>query len=447
MKKRYALLLILTAYFFVGALFALNTPDWETPDEPAHYNYVRQLAAGDLPVMEPDDYDQAYLVQLVFQSHFDPSLSIEPIEYEDWQPPLYYLLQTPLFWLSGGSLTAMRFFSLLIGAFVVILAFQATSLLFPKHDWLASTAAVFIAFLPQHLSILASVNNDSLAELIIAAILLVTVRWIQNEENWSSDTMSRQQLLLLGVLMGLGFLTKGTVYPMALLLGLVLLRQYWGDWPGLARAGLTLFVPALLLGSLWWGRNIVVYGGLDILGKETHDLVVTGQPRTAELVDTVGTAGAIQAFAQTTFNSFWGQFGWMTVPMSEEIYRILKLFSAAATAGFAVSLLDRRWLRRSHPTAPAAQLALSAFILSGMGLLTAAVHIIYNLTFQQHQGRYLFPALIPLAIGVAVGLGSWLRPIGKRYPMVYRLLPAGLAVFLIALDLWAVYRVIIPAFS
>ncbi len=447
MKKRSVLLLILTAYFFVGALFALNTPDWETPDEPAHYNYIRQLAAGDLPVMEPDDYDQAYLVELVFESHFDPAYSVEPVEYEDWQPPLYYLLQTPVYWLSGGSLLAMRFFSLLIGAFVVIAAFHATSLLFPRHDWLAATTAVFIAFLPQHLSILASVNNDSLAELIIAAILLVTIRWIQDERNWRSATMNRRQLLLLGGLMGLGFLTKGTVYPMALLLGLVLLRQYWGDWPGMVRVGLTLFVPALLIGALWWGRNLLVYGGLDLLGKETHDLVVTGQPRTAELVNAIGVTAAIQAFAQTTFNSFWGQFGWMTVPMSGEIYRLLKLFSAAATVGFAISLFDRQWLRRSRPTAPSAQLSLTALILSGMGLLTAAVHIIYNLTFQQHQGRYLFPALIPLAIGVAIGLGSWLRPIGKKYTLIYSLLPAGLAAFLIALDLWAIYRVIIPAFG
>ena len=46
------------------------------PDEPAHYNYIRQLVAGSLPVMEAGDYDQAYQ-NAVIGSRFDPSYSVE----------------------------------------------------------------------------------------------------------------------------------------------------------------------------------------------------------------------------------------------------------------------------------------------------------------------------------------------------------------------------------
>ena len=38
------LALILVAYFIVGGLFAINTPAWQAPDEPAHYNYILQVA-------------------------------------------------------------------------------------------------------------------------------------------------------------------------------------------------------------------------------------------------------------------------------------------------------------------------------------------------------------------------------------------------------------------
>ncbi len=110
MRKHILLIPILLIYLVVGVLFVYYTPFWQAPDEPAHYNYVRQLAEGRLPVIEAGDYDQDYLMEMVFISGFAPRYSIEPIEYEDWQPPLYYLLQTPIYLVNNGSLTAMRLF-------------------------------------------------------------------------------------------------------------------------------------------------------------------------------------------------------------------------------------------------------------------------------------------------------------------------------------------------
>ena len=42
-----ALGLLLLAYLVLGVLFAVRTPPWQAPDEPAHVNYVRQLVEGD----------------------------------------------------------------------------------------------------------------------------------------------------------------------------------------------------------------------------------------------------------------------------------------------------------------------------------------------------------------------------------------------------------------
>ncbi|MCZ7668099.1 MAG: glycosyltransferase family 39 protein [Chloroflexi bacterium] len=195
MRKHSFLILILLLYLGLGALYAVNTPAWQAPDEPAHYNYVRQLANGRFPLIEPGDYDQAYIMKVVFSTPaFPPEASLAPLSYEDWQPPLYYLLQTPLFLATGGSLTAMRLFSLLMGAGVVILAYVLAGILFPGQRWLAWTTAVFVAFLPQHLAIMASANNDALAELIIAAVLVVLVRWLQIRE-WRVEGGDASSLL------------------------------------------------------------------------------------------------------------------------------------------------------------------------------------------------------------------------------------------------------------
>jgi len=436
MRTHLPLLLIVGVYLAVGALFARLTPAWQAPDEPAHYNYVRQLAAGDLPVMEPGDYDQAYLTEVVFEAAFAAGYDLAIIEYEDWQPPLYYALQTPFFLATGGSLTAMRLVSLLLGAGTIVLAYFTVLRIVPDEIWLAQTTAVFVAFLPQHLALLASANNDALAELLIATILFVLAGLGRPPQ-----PAKPSQLLTLGILLGLGFVTKATVYPLAVVVSLVLLWRFWGAWLDLLRAGFTVFGPALLIGALWWGRNIAVYGGLDVLGKETHDLVVVGQPRTSEWIAAYGLGGTAERFVNTTFRSFWGQFGWMTVPMTYPawLYPLLWLFTGLALAGFiAAAVRDRRRL---------ASYALPLIAFVSLFLLTVGVYLYYNLQFVQHQGRYLFPALIPIALGFAIGLGLWTKPFHGRYPRLVYAIPLLLGIALVALDLYALFRVILPALS
>src|SRR3989337_693811 len=96
------LLLICLIYLLLGYLYAVNTPAWQVPDEPAHYNYIRDVArTGRLPVLRMGDYDQAYLERLK-SNRFPPDLPIDSVRYESYQPPLYYLLATPVFLLFAG---------------------------------------------------------------------------------------------------------------------------------------------------------------------------------------------------------------------------------------------------------------------------------------------------------------------------------------------------------
>ncbi|MCL4263695.1 MAG: DUF2142 domain-containing protein [Anaerolineae bacterium] len=440
MRKSIPLLLIVITYLGLGILYIRQTPAWQSPDEPAHYNYVRQLADGRLPVMEWGDYDEAYRNEVV-SSRFAPQYDITPITYEDWQPPLYYLLQTPVFLLTSGSLTAMRFISLILGAGVVILAYAIARLLLPQQEWVAWSTAVLVAFMPQHLSMMASTNNDALAELLIAANLLLLLKWTRQPE-------ATRRLWWLGLLLGLGFLTKGTVYLMAPVIAVALVWPGWRHWGQIARNGVRVFAPAFLLGALWWGRNMAVYGGLDILGKTRHDAVVVGQIRTTEWIAQYGLAGTVSRFLQTTFNSFWGQFGWMAVPMPPWVYWLLLVLVVTAVTGLFLAPFvwpsnqsePNGWLRRL----PISNLQFT--ILALLMLLTVVLHVGYNLTFVQHQGRYLFPALIPLALGTAVGLGAWAVIMAEkvRQPHLPYMLPVGLGLALVLLDLVALYRYIIP---
>ena len=442
--------MLLSAYLVLGALFAVRTPPWQAPDEPAHYNYVRQLVGGQLPVIEPGDWDQSYLSQIV-GAEFAPAYPVDGITYEDWQPPLYYLLQAPVYRLTGGSLTAMRLLSVALGAGVVALAYVVGRAVFGRVAPALAVAA-FVAFLPQHLAILGSVNNDALSELIIAAILaLLVTPW---PDAPPEGGRASRRLLALGLLLGAGFLTKGQAYLMAPVVGVFLLVHYWPRPDRLprpvrsmqlVRSLLLVFVPALLIGLLWWGRNVTVYGGVDVIGKAAHDAVVVGQPRTAEWLAQYGLAGTLGRFARTTFVSFWGQFGWMAAPLPGWMVTGLLALTGVAGLGLVMGLTADRRRPSADPQPTNDQRPTTGhwpLVLGLTFLLTLGLHGAYNLTFVQHQGRYLYPALIPIAVGFVAGLGFWLRPLVRRWAWVEWVLPVGVAGVLVGIALFALWRIL-----
>jgi hypothetical protein len=101
-----------------------------------------------------------------------------------------------------------------------------------------------------------------------------------------------------------------------------------------------------------------------------------------------------------------------------------------------------RGSQKNPPAPPFTPQAKQPFLSTD--LKAAGLHLGYNWTFAQHQGRYLFPALIPIGIGVAVGLGVWIRPFSPRWPIMQTLLPWGLGLALAALDILALFRFIVP---
>jgi 4-amino-4-deoxy-L-arabinose transferase-like glycosyltransferase len=419
--SRLLLTCVLLIYLILAALFAITTPPWQNPDEPAHYNYVAFVATqGRLPVLQMGDYDEAYLQRLKDEK-FPPALSIAPVRYEFHQPPLYYLLAAPVYLLSGGSLLALRLFSALLGAGAIWLLSLCFHTVFPRQPGIVLTATAFVAFLPMHIAILAAVNNDSLAELIVAGGLLVLLKWTKDDRRQTADRNS--QLLFLGLLIGLGFLTKATAY---ILLPVVLititlavtiksftihnLQFTIHHFPSLLRSVISsclpVIVPSLLLGLPHWLRNIATYGGLDFLGLHWHDQVVTGQPTTAAWIAANGWAAYWERAWDFTFKSFWGVFGWLGVFMDGRVYTLLLIFSGVVALGLVAGLLRLIRSRTGRGREQFWGLFVALLLLAGV----AASYVWYNLGFVQHQGRYLFPALFSIGLLIALGWREALRP-------------------------------------
>ncbi|MBI2845444.1 MAG: glycosyltransferase family 39 protein [Chloroflexi bacterium] len=427
-------------YLLTASLYAINTPPWQTPDEPAHYNYVAYLATqGQLPVLQPGDWDQAYLSQLTSRK-FPPELSVATLRYESHQPPLYYALAAPMY-LATQNLSereqdvVLRFLSVILGGMLLFAAYRILEMIFPERPFIPLTATAFIAVLPQHIAMTAAVNNDTLAELVLAAVVFVSLVAIRGG-------LGPRRSLILGVLLGLAFLSKTTIYVPALLA--VGAAFWWGgrDWRRLA----TILGLALLISGWWFIRNMLTYGGLDIFGWARHDSIVLGQPTTPQWLSQFGVGGIASAFLTTTFLSFWGQFGWMGVVMDERIYLALFFLSLFIVLGFLLALRRRgEW----------STLQKRSTLLFGVWLaIVFAALVWYNLRFVQHQGRYLFPALIPLSLFLALSLGYWASLLARLFPksatvqsslnLSESIIFAAFYLGFIALDLIALYWFIIP---
>ena len=408
--------LILAGYLLAATLFALYTPAWQAPDEPAHYNYVAFVAAGNgLPVLEMGDYDQAYL-QALIENRFPPVFPIAPIQYEFHQPPLYYISAAPIFNLAEGRLIALRLLNVLLGAGVILLIFLIAHTIFPNQPMISLSSMALAAFLPMHVAVMAAANNDALAELLIAATILALLRWIRAVH---ASTQRPRQLLVVGVFMGLALVTKSTTYILLPVTVLTLLGVTWQEtvrsqrFSTLSVKALTtnlvvMLVPALLIALPLWIRNITVYGGVDFLGLTWHDAVVVGQPRTGEWIALNGWNAYLDRAVEFTFKSAWGVFGWMGVFMDGRIYMALEIFTGVLFLGglWAAIRLLLGW-----PDSELNRLQRQSMAVLGLLALGAlGGYVWYNMGFVQHQGRYLFPGLAGIACFLALSWREVLRP-------------------------------------
>jgi 4-amino-4-deoxy-L-arabinose transferase-like glycosyltransferase len=437
MRDTWILLIILLVYLALAGLFATRTPAWQAPDEPAHYTYIAQIASGQLPVIRDGDWNQEALDAYKANQWRDiTDAQIAAIRYENHQPPLYYALSAPIYALTDGNLTVLRLVSALWGIVIILCAYGVGRLILPQNSMIGLGAAAFVAFQPMHLHILTSVNNDALGWAIVGIGLVMGVAYVQQMPLFGRPITP----FMLGLIVGIGFITKATTYFMAGVLGIALILHWYThtqrDFRALLRTIAGFLLPALILGGLWWGRNMLVYGVPDFLGLRAHDAVVIGQPRTDTRIEALGWNGYLQEFGQVSFHSFWGQFGWMALPLRESWYVAIFAGMVAAFIGVGVGLL--RGITR--------KISLSALVLLGLTVFFSLVaYVYYNSEFQQYQGRYTFTLLIPLGVLFSVGVDSWRRlMLRERWPLVtvmlvgvplaafcgyliWRVIPGGLA--------------------
>ncbi|MBV9120304.1 MAG: DUF2142 domain-containing protein [Chloroflexi bacterium] len=372
-------MLLILCFVLLALGYAHFTPPWQAPDEPAHYNVVRFIAERhQLPVLQAGDYP-AQLVPIAPKSQVT---DLAPYRYESHQPPLFYLLELPVYVLTSGNVLAMRSLGVVIGALLLPVTYLCARQVLPGRPWLWLFAAGFAGFIPMNLFIDGSIENDSLADLVMALLLLLCLGIAMGKARsfWAP---------LLGVSLGLAVLTKVTIALPALVLAAIALWFGAPSWRRFIRDGAIAATAAAVVCGWWLVRNGLIYGWTDLLVQQRQAQVAGGQAQRHGFG-----LPQLQDFTIGSFHSFWGQFGWMSLPLPNREYTALGLICIGFSIAAVVAIVRRLVFGRVLLTL----LATWAAVVAG--------DLYYNLTFVQNQGRYLFPALAPLAVLAAAGVGA-----------------------------------------
>lgn len=453
---RRAVVCLLGGVGILGIAHVALLPPWEGFDEEAHYSSLQQLAdAHEVPRLgrariseDVEDYRQSAPMRYgnapgrdrtgphTYRSFFEASPDVvaqgrsvvhgRPLEarhyapstqlnWEAQHPPLYYAVLSPVYVLTrglswGAQLFVLRAVSYLLAWLALVVGVYVCATVIPTlrggalhHGWLmlgvASWPLVFPGWFPE----MARLGNDSLCALIVAAVWWSTARAIGHGPSF-------RYAWTVGLLLGLGWLTKAFFIPVTLGLGAFwCIRECWlGGTRALARFSLRLLVAGALIAAIsgWWyignwREYGVAVGSIDIIRLNEAGGLASG-------LEQRFTVGAIVRFGA----SFATRLAWpstWSLARPPYIYLVpMALTVLLATAAYLSAL------RRFRPTGLEwLPLWLTAPVVAGF---VYHMLVLIALTGQGSGfgGYYLHLLVVPLGSALGLGVGVWWRHAGAR---------------------------------
>jgi 4-amino-4-deoxy-L-arabinose transferase-like glycosyltransferase len=304
----------------------------------------------------------------------------------------------------------------------IYLIFRLTYRLFQSEAYALGVAA-FVALIPQFTYTGAYVGDDAYLILAVTGTMWATVRGMQ--AGWTL-----RNKLLMGLALALVSLGKQNGWIAALPFALLAASSAWRtNWRQTAQTWALMYLPACITLGSWLARNWLLY----------HDPLALRIGRVAwqDYVTRIGHAwiplaqrgrGFLHLLFRTPwlvrmFESFWGRFFYMSVPMDRPIYLTLLGASLAGMTCTGWALWKRRdVLFTTEVTARVLGCAALSLVLLFVSTAFSSLHNDF-----QPQGRYFFPLIAPLAIVITLGV----YVISRRSQRWLRMLPfVGLALLL-----------------
>ncbi len=349
------------------------------PDESAHVANALVYKSGHLPVFRAGDSN--------FEAH---------------QPPLYYVLVAPFFEADkpGENVQNARLVSIFLGALMIWAAFACMRTVFPENPALVRGVPAFVGLLPMNISLCASISNDVLTNLMCIVALWQLARLVVHASKGSDPKALLFDSTLLGICIGAGLLTKTSclvLIPTVLVAAWQLVDKKILDRTAALKMAAVSIGLSVVIVTPWWIRNTQLYG--DPLAQHIFLSAFGNTAMTKDLLQIWSPFQYLAIFATWSFESFWGVFNSMKLFLPWPAYAVVAIFSVLE-----LFMLSTRRRREIAALVPSQQIMLVCF--ASLIVFTSLAFLRFNTTFFQAQGRYLYPALVPIAAFTGVGIGN-----------------------------------------
>ena len=202
----------------------------------------------------------------------DPSRGWRPGVGYNWEgqhPPLYYALLAPIDalskgWSLGGQLIALRAISLFLawaGLVIATVSAWRWSGASTGSPLVVLAPALWPALMPMWFPEMARLGNDSLV-LFLAALTVMMLRRVLSAKAKALDSIA------LGIVCGLGLLTKATYLPVVAALALFLAYRAWSArrdpvrLHGALRALVLFSLTTIVIAGWWYAKSVIENGSI-----------------------------------------------------------------------------------------------------------------------------------------------------------------------------------------
>jgi hypothetical protein len=440
-------LTIAVVAFVNAAAWSLITPAWQGPDEPDHFAYVQSLAErGQVPDRQQAERG-AFSTGLA--GALDATRTYSVVALGDTKPPWleaderryfnapareteseddgggyltstsshlpgYYSLLAGAYLIGDSQstfsqLALMRLISALLGGVTAFFAFATVLELLPGRRALAAAAGLLLAFQPMVGFMFGVVNNDAGVNAAAAVLVYLLIRGLRRGPSIGWGVALGLTVVALPAMKATG----AALYPAAAvaLVGMFWRRHGRADLPGygaLAGVALVGFVIRRLLVSLveppfvpGGGGGASASGPINyVLDRPELFVSYAWQmflPRLWFMNDVhAQTWPAYSVFIETG----WGAFGWLVYRFPTWVYVVIAAVSLLMALGCVVAVVRRR--------APALRIGweIGVLVLAIAGVVfgVAAAYLTDSpRPVPAEQGRYVFTALVPLAMAAVGG--------------------------------------------
>jgi hypothetical protein len=448
--ERVTLRWLLSLALLHGLIYLMIVPPWQHYDEPNHFLYAAEIAAGELGAAGHSSVTiSREIADSMYRFRFFPP-DVRPVlagpgsvplgESQRVHPPLYYtLVAIPIgalrFLAVEQQLYAARAVSLLLYLLTVVAAWRIAVAVLPDEPLMQALLPALVTLAPAFTDLMTAVNSDVLANMSVTICLLGAVLLVR-------DGLRPVPLALALLGLGVALMTKRTAVGMSLPLALALIwslrRRPIPWWVGalvLVGSGLLIGLAGLrvelLPGPSGLHPVLTPRAWLEELDRSYLRLNLDAWIESVTDVDRIG--GRYQILVGVAFTSFWGRFSWGSLAVAPAWDASLALLVLAATVGLAVGAFRIApglplWQRRCLLLFVTAVLVAWLSVFVRLHPLPAVTQPIYV-----PRGRYMFWAIVPHIWLLALGL-LWLVPLRWR-----NIGAVTLFCFFVALDLsvWA----------